>query len=96
MISDLNSLLLHLIQACHTFESKYRPMQTHIRVSFSNLLKYIPLFFFKDISETFKSRAVADLARKMDEIEKNLSKNFAITFFGVSKRMNESQFILIK
>ncbi len=32
MISDLNTLLLHLIQACHTFESKYRPMQTRIRV----------------------------------------------------------------
>lgn len=34
MIFDLNSLILHLIQACHTFESKYRPMQTHIRVYF--------------------------------------------------------------
>ncbi|CAF5019315.1 unnamed protein product, partial [Rotaria sp. Silwood1] len=31
MISDLNVLLLHLIQVCHTFELKYRPMQTHIR-----------------------------------------------------------------
>ncbi|CAF4316999.1 unnamed protein product, partial [Rotaria sordida] len=31
MISDLNLLLLHLIQVCHTFELKYRPMQTRIR-----------------------------------------------------------------
>ncbi|CAF3445814.1 unnamed protein product, partial [Rotaria sp. Silwood2] len=32
MISDLNLLLLHLIQVYHTFELKYRPMQTRIRV----------------------------------------------------------------
>ena len=32
----------------------------------------------------------------MDEIEKHLSKNFAITFFGVSKRMNESRFHINK
>ncbi len=61
-------------------------------------IQYILLNFFslQEISTTYKSRAVADLARKMDEIEKNLSKHFAITFFGLSKRLNESRFILIK
>ncbi|CAF0850652.1 unnamed protein product [Rotaria sordida] len=80
MISDLNLLLLHLIQVCHTFELKYRPMQTRIR----------------EIAERFKSRAVTDLVRKLDEIEKRLAKNFSITFHGLSKRMNESRFILMK
>jgi len=32
MISDLNSLLLHLIQAYYTFQLKHRPMQTRLRV----------------------------------------------------------------
>ncbi|CAF2608556.1 unnamed protein product [Rotaria sp. Silwood2] len=80
MISDLNLLLLHLIQVYHTFELKYRPMQTRIR----------------EIAERFKSRAVADLVRKLDEIEKRLAKNFSITFYGLSKRMNEARFILVK
>ncbi|CAF3435046.1 unnamed protein product [Rotaria sp. Silwood1] len=80
MMSDLNVLLLHLIQVCHTFELKYRPMQTHIR----------------EVAERFKSRAVTDLVRKLDEIEKRLAKNFSITFYGLSKRMNQSRFILMK
>ena len=36
MIADLNLLVLHLLQSCHTFETKYRPMQTHIRVRLIN------------------------------------------------------------
>ncbi|CAF3986630.1 unnamed protein product [Rotaria sordida] len=39
MISDLNLLLLHLIQVCHTFELKYRPMQTRIRVCRFSIIK---------------------------------------------------------
>ncbi|CAF3423157.1 unnamed protein product, partial [Rotaria sp. Silwood2] len=46
--------------------------------------------------ERFKSRSVADLVRKLDEIEKRLAKNFSITFYGLSKRMNEARFILVK
>ncbi|CAF0950834.1 unnamed protein product, partial [Rotaria sordida] len=49
-----------------------------------------------EIAERFKSRAVTDLVRKLDEIEKRLAKNFSITFHGLSKRMNESRFILMK
>ena len=33
MVSDLNTLVLHLIQASHGFEPNYRPMQIRIRVS---------------------------------------------------------------
>ncbi|CAM4912460.1 unnamed protein product [Rotaria socialis] len=80
MISDLNLLLLHLIQICHTFELKYRPMQTRIR----------------EIGARFKSRAITDLVHKLDEIEKRLAKTFSITLFGLSKRMNESRVLLIK
>ncbi|CAF4864658.1 unnamed protein product, partial [Rotaria socialis] len=80
MISDLNLLLLHLIQICHTFERKYRPMQTRIR----------------EIGARFKSRAITDLVHKLDEIEKRLAKTFSITLFGLSKRMNESRVLLIK
>ncbi|CAM4763528.1 unnamed protein product [Rotaria magnacalcarata] len=80
MISDLNLLLLHLVQICHTFELKYRPMQTRIR----------------EVGERFKSRAITDLVHKLDEIEKRLAKNFSITLFGLSKRMNESRVLLIK
>ena len=32
MVSDLNVLVLHLIQASHAFEANYRPMQIRIRV----------------------------------------------------------------
>jgi hypothetical protein len=45
MISDLNMLLLHLIQTCHTFESKYRPMQTRIRVRSLKLIQYLSHLF---------------------------------------------------
>ncbi|UJR27919.1 hypothetical protein I4U23_009179 [Adineta vaga] len=80
MLSDLSSLLLHLLQVCHTFPRQKHPMQTYIR----------------EIAETFKSRAVADLARHLDDIEKHLAKTFGITFFGVSKRLHESHFNIIK
>ena len=48
MISDLNSLLLYLIQICHTFELKYRPMQTYIRVcmTLNSIRQILYLLFF--------------------------------------------------
>ncbi|CAF2422376.1 unnamed protein product [Rotaria sp. Silwood2] len=47
-------------------------------------------------AETFKTRVVADLVRKLDEIKKRFAKHFSITFYGLGKRINESRFILIK
>ncbi|CAF1322126.1 unnamed protein product [Adineta steineri] len=94
MIVDLYSYLLHLIQNCHTFKPKYRPMQIYLRVIL--IILYISEMSIAEIAETFKSRAMIDLIRKINEIEKHLSKMYSITFFGLSKRMNESRFILTK
>ena len=97
MISDLNSLLLHLIQIGHTFDAKYRPMQTRIRVGASSLsLHLLSSSSSQEIAETFKSSAVANLARKLDEMEKSLSKALGVTLFGISQRLAESRFQLIK
>lgn len=45
MIADLNALLLSLIQTCHTFEPKYRPMQTRLRVKIIDSLVRLVVVF---------------------------------------------------
>lgn len=98
MQSDLYSFLLKLIQTCHSLDSKYHPMQTYIRVRICAVNHFILVIVFslKEIADKFKSQPVVDLARKLDEIEKKLSKTFGITFIGLSQRFSNSDFVLIK
>lgn len=96
MITDLNVLVLHLIQASHTFEPHYRPMQIRLRVSQPQAPFAFPSLFSQEIAEHFKSQAVARLVRHIDELEKRLAKAQSVTLFGLSQRMHVARVFFVR